>query len=143
MGIVEEFRSRNFSIYAQWAGLLSILLLVLFGILAFTTFSVATVFAVIAWVIAFILVFVEVPIFLKICPTSSRFDSFIKKFKNHYVRAVGYLVCATILWLFLIRTFVLIAPAITLTAAGIFYGIAAVTHQPHASSSITGGTGVS
>ncbi|KAI9315939.1 hypothetical protein BX666DRAFT_272419 [Dichotomocladium elegans] len=88
MGIFNEFASRNFSLYAQWCGVISIILLVVLGV-----FCVASniPFAIIGWVFAFVLVFVEVPLCTKFCPTSPKFDNFVAKFENAYLRAVLYL----------------------------------------------------
>ncbi|KAG9296407.1 hypothetical protein G9A89_014999 [Geosiphon pyriformis] len=140
MGFIEELKAKNFSIYAQWAGLISIVLLIIFGVIAFTS---NPIFCILAWVIAFILVFVEVPILTKVCPTSPTFDQFVKKFENNNIRATGYIVFSTIMWISLVvSTTSLIVPAITLFFAGLFYGIASVKHQQHAASVLTGGGGV-
>ncbi|CDH51165.1 golgi apparatus membrane protein tvp18 [Lichtheimia corymbifera JMRC:FSU:9682] len=48
-------------------------------------------FAIIGWVFAFILVFVEVPLCTKFCPTSPKFDNFVARFENSYLRAALYL----------------------------------------------------
>ncbi|CAG8688321.1 9081_t:CDS:2 [Acaulospora morrowiae] len=154
MGFIEELKSKNFSIYAQWYvwkferlsflplmfGLASIVLLVVAGVLAFIY---NIIFAILAWVIAFLLIFVEIPLCTKICPTSPKFDAFTKKFENHFFRTIGYLIFATLMFVStIISRTILIAPGVTLLLAGICYGIATAKLQRHASSSITGGTGV-
>ncbi|KAI8983487.1 hypothetical protein BDB01DRAFT_790980 [Pilobolus umbonatus] len=88
MGLLEEFKARNFSLYAQWLGLLSILLL---AILGGVTLATNTVFAIVGWVFAFMLVFVEVPFCTKFCPTSPKFDKFVSVFENSYYRGILYL----------------------------------------------------
>ncbi|CAB4426846.1 unnamed protein product [Rhizophagus irregularis] len=139
MGFIEEFKSRNFSIYAQWAGILSIPFLFLAGGLAFLTF---VVFSIIAWILAFILIFIEVPFCLKICPTSQNFDAFIRIFENNLIRTIGYLAFSVIMFIFVTKSVFYVMPGLSLAIAGICYGIAALKHQNHVSSKLTGGTGV-
>ncbi|KAI8362250.1 hypothetical protein B0O80DRAFT_435393 [Mortierella sp. GBAus27b] len=86
MGLIDEFRSGNFSLYGQWFGLFSVIALILFGILSFTP-----IWSIVGWIIAFLLIFVEIPLCLKCCPTSAKFDNFLGKFQNSVVRAVGYI----------------------------------------------------
>jgi uncharacterized membrane protein HdeD (DUF308 family) len=139
MGFIEEFKSKNFTIYAQWAGLLSIPFLYIAGGIAFF-FSVIC--SIIAWVLGFILIFVEVPFCMKICPTSPKFDSVIRKFENNYVRTIGYLIFSVVVFIFTKEHLIYILPGLSLITAGICYGIAALKHQSHASSTLTGGSGV-
>ncbi|KAL0083954.1 hypothetical protein J3Q64DRAFT_1737375 [Phycomyces blakesleeanus] len=140
MGIFAEFASRNFSLYAQWFGLVSIVLLIALGVVSLIS---NLVFAIIGWVIAFILVFVEVPLCTKFCPTSPKFDGFVSTFENSYLRAGLYLVFAIVMFLSrTISTTTLIIPGVTLLLAAISYGIAGFKQQPHASTTMLGGTGV-
>ncbi|KAI7901089.1 uncharacterized protein BX663DRAFT_531919 [Cokeromyces recurvatus] len=88
MGFFDEIRSRNFSFYAQWLGIISIILLIILGVFSLTS---NLPFAIIGWIIAFILFFVEVPFCTKICPTSPRFDAFIARFENSYFRGAVYI----------------------------------------------------
>ncbi|KAF9900980.1 hypothetical protein BX616_002429 [Lobosporangium transversale] len=79
------------------------------------------------------------------CPTSAKFDNFLTQFQNSYFRAAGYVVFAIIMWLaFGIggRTLQIVS-ALLLTGGAVSYTIAALRHQTPASSTITGGTGVS
>ncbi|CAG8620126.1 2165_t:CDS:2 [Cetraspora pellucida] len=140
MGFIEEFKSKNFSIYAQWLGLLSLPLLFFTGIFAFVK---GFIFSIFAWILCFILIFVEIPLCIKVCPTSDRFDSFIKNFENHWIRTVGYLVFATLLFVFAhFATTLYVIPGITLLLTGICYAIAGGLRQQHAASSFTGGDSV-
>ncbi|KAG0057604.1 hypothetical protein BGZ83_006977 [Gryganskiella cystojenkinii] len=78
------------------------------------------------------------------CPTSQKFDNFLNKFQNSYFRAVAYLVFAILMWVAVARGHALrTLPALSLTAAFVSYSIAALRHQTPASSTVTGGTGVS
>ncbi|RIA93242.1 hypothetical protein C1645_23679 [Glomus cerebriforme] len=139
MGFIEEFKSKNFTIYAQWAGLLSIPFLFIAGGVAFLAFFL---FSIIAWILAFILIFVEVPLCMKICPTSPKFDAFIKIFENNYLRTIGYLLFSVVIFIFASKSGIYILPGLSLAITGICYGIAALKHQNHASSTLTGGSGV-
>ncbi|KAG0248827.1 Golgi apparatus membrane protein tvp18 [Mortierella polycephala] len=94
---------------------------------------------------AFFLVFIEIPLCMKCCPTSAKFDNFLTQFQNSFFRAAAYVVFAILMWLaFGIggRTLQVIS-ALTLTAAAGSYMVAALRHQTPASSTLTGGTGVS
>ncbi|KAG0182504.1 Golgi apparatus membrane protein tvp18 [Apophysomyces sp. BC1021] len=146
MGCGDEIKSMNFSLYGQWLGIASIILLIALGIVGFLGH---VVFSIVGWVIAFILVFAEIPLCIKFCPTSPKFDTFIAYFENCYFRAAMYLVFAVVMFLSnLMGTGPLIAAAVCLLLASICYesvfliGAAAFTGQAFASSKILGGTGV-
>ncbi|KAI9485660.1 MAG: hypothetical protein EXX96DRAFT_545967 [Benjaminiella poitrasii] len=140
MGLFDEAKSMNFSLYGQWLGIISIILLFVLGGVGFIGH---VVFSIVGWVIAVILLFVEVPLITRCCPTGPRFDSFIAYFENTWFRAILYLVFAVVMFLSnLIGPSSLIACAVVLLLAALCYGGAAVKGQPFASSSILGGTGV-
>ncbi|KAI8064684.1 hypothetical protein BC940DRAFT_305090 [Gongronella butleri] len=140
MGLMDELRSRNFSLYAQWGGILSIILLVALGAISITS---NIPFAIIGWIFAFILFFVEVPLCMKVCPTSPKFDNFVANFESSPLRAGLYAVMSLIMFLSnIVSTTSLIAAAVVLGFTSAFYVVAAVKQQPHASSKILGGTGV-
>ncbi|CAI2169719.1 2218_t:CDS:2 [Funneliformis geosporum] len=70
-------------------------------------------------------------------------DKFIKTFENNYVRTAGYLLFATSMMIIgIVEHWAYILPGITLAITGLCYCIAAIKHQEHKASSITGGTGV-
>ncbi|KAI8881713.1 Golgi apparatus membrane protein tvp18 [Backusella circina FSU 941] len=130
----------NFSLYGQWLGVASIILLIALGIVGFLGH---VVFSIVGWVIALILIFVEIPFCFKFCPTSPKFDSFIAYFENAWFRAILYLVFAVVMFLSnLMGASPLIACAVVLLLGAISYGIAALKGQSFASSRILGGTGV-
>ncbi|KAG2235594.1 hypothetical protein INT48_002368 [Thamnidium elegans] len=140
MGFFDEIKSKNCSLYGQWLGIISIILLIALGIVGFTGHII---FSIVGWVIAFLLVLVEIPLCLKVCPTSPKLDSFIAYFENCYFRAILYLVFAVVMFLSnLVSVGPLIACGVSLLLASICYGIAAFTGQAYASSKILGGTGV-
>lgn len=91
----------------------------------------------------FTLIFVEVPLLLRICPTSPTFDAFIRRFTTNYMRAAIYGVMSLIQWLSCIfyRTS-LIAAAIVLLLAAVCYLIAGLKGQGFVGSKTLGGQGV-
>lgn len=94
-------------------------------------------------VCSFIILFIEVPLLLRICPTSSGFDNFIRRFATNYMRAAIYLVMSIIQWTSLIRYATsLIAAAVLLLIAAAFYALAGLKHQEFMSSKTLGGQGV-
>ncbi|KAF9102069.1 Golgi apparatus membrane protein tvp18 [Mortierella sp. AM989] len=86
-----------------------------------------------------------IPFCLKCCPTSAKFDNFLIQFQNSYYRAAGYIVFAIILWIEVGpgNSTIQVINALLLTGGAISYIISALRHQTPASSTITGGSGVS
>jgi len=147
MGIMEsigsEFRSRNFSIYGQWTGILAIILCIAVGIANIFHGSLIIIFSIICLVSGLILIFIEIPFLLRICPTSKTFDDFVRKFHSNYGRAGIYLLMATVQWLSLIiYATSLIAAAVVLTLAGAFYALAGLKGQEFMGSKTLGGAGI-
>ncbi|GAB7363068.1 hypothetical protein MBLNU230_g3360t1 [Neophaeotheca triangularis] len=143
MTLAEEFKSRNFSIYGQWTGVLCIVLCFALGIANIFHFHWVILFSVICLVCSFILLFIEVPLLLRICPTSQGFDGFIRRFETNYMRASIYLVMSIIQWLSLIASATsLLAAAIFLLIAACFYALAGVKGQGFVGSKTLGGQGV-
>ncbi|KAG2173230.1 hypothetical protein INT43_004604 [Umbelopsis isabellina] len=144
------------------------------GLVILGVFSLGSnpVFAILGWVFAFILVFVEVPLCMKVynghcsvccmilerntykfdvsyitissvLPVLDCDDAFATRFENSYLRTLLYFVMAIVMFLSAtISKTLLLLPACLLLFAAISYGIAAIKGQPHASSSALGGTGV-
>ena len=89
------------------------------------------------------LIFVEIPLLMRICPTSPKFDEFMRRFSSNYMRAAIYGVMSLVQWLSLLRfASSLIAAAVLLMFAGIFYAIAGLRHHDFAGSKTLGGQGV-
>lgn len=92
---------------------------------------------------SFIILFIEVPFLLRICPTSGKFDDFIRKFSTNYMRAAVYGVMSLVQWLSLIiGGSSLIAAAVFLLITGACYGIAAFRKDEFMSSKTLGGQGI-
>ena len=90
-----------------------------------------------------ILIFVEVPLLLRICPTSPTFDNFIRRFTTNYMRAAIYGTMSLIQWLSIIADPTsLIAAAIVLLLAAVCYAIAGFKGQGFVGSKTLGGHGV-
>jgi len=141
---MDEFKSRNFSIYGQWTGVICILLCFALGIANIFNLSLVIIFSIICLVCSFIILFIEIPLLLRICPTSPAFDAFIRKFATNYTRAAIYLVMSIVQWLSLIvdRPTSLIAAAVLLLLAAAFYALAGIKGQQFQSSKTLGGQGV-
>jgi len=107
------------------------------------TRPVLIVFSAICLACSFIILFIEVPFLLRICPTSGKFDDFIRKFSTSYTRAAIYLIMSVVQWLSLIsHASSLIAAAVFLLLTASFYGIAALRKDEFMSSKTLGGQGV-
>lgn len=90
-----------------------------------------------------ILIFIEIPLLLRICPTSSTFDGYVRMISTNYTRAGAYGVMAIIQWLSIIaRATSLIAEAIVLSFAALCYLAAGIKGQAFVGSKTLGGAGV-
>ncbi|KAJ5158497.1 TVP18/Calcium channel flower [Penicillium coprophilum] len=144
MTLAEELRSRNFSIYGQWTGVLCIILCLALGIANIFSFNVVLIIiSIISIASAFVILFIEVPFLLRICPTSSKFDAFIRRFTTNWMRALIYAVLGGVQLISLAeRASSLIAGAVFLLIAAVFYSLAALTKQEFVGSKTLGGQGV-
>ncbi|KAJ5793584.1 hypothetical protein N7457_000183 [Penicillium paradoxum] len=144
MSFGEELRSRNFSIYGQWSGVLCIILCLALGIANIFSFNaVLIIISILSICSAFIILFIEVPFLLRICPTSSKFDSFIRRFTTNWMRAAVYAVLSGIQFVSLCeRASSLIAGAVFLIITAIFYALAGISKQEFVGSKTLGGQGV-
>ncbi|KAL5338723.1 hypothetical protein BJX70DRAFT_192523 [Aspergillus crustosus] len=140
----EELRSRNFSVYGQWTGVLCIILCLAVGIANIFSFNaVLIIFSILCIVSGLILVFVEVPFLLRICPTSDKFDTFVRRFTTNYMRAAMYTIMSIVQWLSLLKDpSSLLAAAVFLLIAGLFYALAGLKSQDFVGSKILGGQGI-
>ncbi|KAL8937681.1 MAG: hypothetical protein Q9211_003559 [Gyalolechia sp. 1 TL-2023] len=168
MTIAEELRSRNFkTAIADWVldriGIICIFLCIALGIANIFNPPIIILFSILCLFVldhdlvgkkssradcsgrlsGLILIFVEVPLLLRICPTSEKFDVFIRRFTTNYMRAIMYSLMSLIQWLSLIRkTTGLIAAAVLLLASAICYLIAGLRGQGFVGSKTLGGQGV-
>ncbi|KAK0709568.1 clathrin-coated vesicle protein [Lasiosphaeria miniovina] len=144
MTLKEEFETRNFSIYAQWLGVLSMILCFAVGLANIITLDLLIIpFAAICLASSFLILFIEVPLLMRICPTSSGFDAAVRRISTNYMRAAAYGIMALVQWLSIIRNATsLIAAAVTLTFTALCYTLAAVKGQAFVGSKTLGGAGV-
>jgi hypothetical protein len=144
MTLKEEFATRNFSIYGQWLGILSMILCFALGIAnLFTIYVLIIILSAVCLASSFVILFVEVPLLLRICPTSSKFDDAIRKITTNYMRAAAYAIMAVVQWLTLIsRATSLIAAAVFLSLTSICYLLAGIKGQAFVGSKTLGGAGV-
>lgn len=92
---------------------------------------------------SFIILFLEVPLLLRVCPTSEKFDQFIRRFETNYMRAAIYLVMAVVQWVSLVLAVTsLVAAAVFLTIAAACYALAGFKGQGFVGSKTLGGHGV-
>ncbi|KOS23241.1 Golgi apparatus membrane protein TVP18 [Escovopsis weberi] len=144
MTLKEEFATRNFSIYAQWLGILSMIICLAVGIANIFSFNpFLIVFCALAIASSFCILFIEVPLLLRICPTSSTFDDFIRKISTNYIRAGAYGVMSVLQYVSIAASrSSLIAAAVFLMLTAICYLLAAVKGQAFIGSKTLGGAGI-
>lgn len=84
------------------------------------------------------------PLLLRICPTSSKFDAAIRRISTNYMRTAAYGVMAALQWLSLVSHFAtsLIAAAVFLSLTSLCYLIAGIKGQAFVGSKTLGGQGV-
>lgn len=135
-GLSEDFKKKNFSLYGQWLSLINILVCLALGIANLFHASVVIVFSIICIVQGLIVVFVEIPFLLRICPLTDRFTNFIRYFDDNWPRCGFYLLMSVIQWLSLtIMATSLIVPAIIFAVSSACYALAAFKHQEYMKSS--------
>ncbi|CAN6638244.1 golgi apparatus membrane protein Tvp18p [Trichomonascus vanleenenianus] len=143
MGFMDELKTRNFSIYGQWIGVLCIVLCIALGIGNIFNFSLVIIFSVICIVQGLIIIFIEIPFLLRICPLTDRFTTFVRMFNQNLPRAGIYLAMAAIQYGSCgIKVTSLLVAAIFLTLASLCYGLAALKGQEFTGSSTLGGAGI-
>lgn len=93
---------------------------------------------------AFVILFIEVPLLLRICPTSATFDAAIRKVSTNYMRAAAYVIMSAVQFISLVSqpATSLIAGAVVLLITAIFYGLAGIKGQAFVGSKTLGGQGV-
>jgi hypothetical protein len=92
---------------------------------------------------SFIIIFIEIPLLLRVCPTSSTFDEFMRRFSTNYMRALIYFVMAAIQWISIaVGVTSLIAAAVLLTITAALYAAAGLKGQAFTGSKTLGGQGV-
>ncbi|KAF3002097.1 Golgi apparatus membrane protein tvp18 [Curvularia kusanoi] len=133
MTIAEEFKT----------GVLCIILCFALGIANIFHANFVIAFSIVCLVSSFLIIFIEIPLLLRICPTSAKFDSFMRKIETNYMRAAFYLVLGIVQWISIWPMATsLIVCAIFLTLAAVFYALAGLKGQAFQGSKTLGGQGV-
>lgn len=94
--IASNLTSNNYAIYAKYLSYLTIPVSVIFGIANLFHVNLVIIFSIISLVQGVVLLFLEVPFLLKICPLSENFIAYLKvinddnKKKIDFVRCAGY-----------------------------------------------------
>ncbi|KAJ2772511.1 Golgi apparatus membrane protein tvp18 [Coemansia nantahalensis] len=139
MGFAKELKTGNFSLYGQLVGLLAgVLMIVLGGV----TIVSHVVYSILAIVFGVLCLLIELPFFLRLCPTGPSFDKAVRALRNHWLRTLVYVIFAVVMWASLasgLTLLVIAAVAITLAAA--CYLVAAIRNQAQITTSLLGGTG--
>lgn len=92
---------------------------------------------------AFVILFIEVPLLLRICPTSATFDAAIRKVSTNYMRAAAYTIMSAVQFISIVgKVTSLIAAAVVLLIAALFYLLAGIKGQAFVGSKTLGGQGV-
>lgn len=137
----EDAKSRNFSVYGKWLGIVTVILGLALGISNIFRFDLIIIFSIIAIVEAVLVLLVELPFLLKICPFTAGFTDVMNKFNANWPRVGFYVILAVIQWLSLIiKATSLIALAVIWTIVAVFYALSAFAHQEFHNSSNSGGT---
>ena len=131
------------SLLTHRLGVLCIVLCLALGIANLFNVNLVIIFSILCIVQGVLLIFVEVPLLLRICPTSEKFDTFVRRFNQNLPRALMYLAMSVIQFCSIIfRSTSLIAAAVFLLLAALCYGIAALKKQEFTGSKALGGQGV-
>ncbi|KAK6459896.1 hypothetical protein DFJ63DRAFT_254726 [Scheffersomyces coipomensis] len=129
-GLSSDFKKKNFSLYGQWIGILTIFLCLALGVANIFHASLVIIFSIICIVQGLVVTFVEIPFLLKICPLTDTFTNFIKNFDENLPRCGFYLLMAVIQWLSLtIQATSLIVVAVLFTISSSCYALAYFTKQ--------------
>lgn len=136
-GLSNDFKKKNFSLYGQWIGLITIILCLALGIANIFHANLVIIFSIICIVQGLVVVFVEIPFLLKICPLTDTFTNFIRNFDGNLPRCGFYLLMGVIQWLSLtLMATSLIVVAVFFTVASACYALAHFKHQEFVKTSL-------
>ncbi|SCU94868.1 LADA_0G11936g1_1 [Lachancea dasiensis] len=136
-GIARDLKSFNFSVYGQWFGFINILLCIALGIANLFHVSAVIIFGIISILQGLVILFIEIPFLLKICPLSDNFIEFIKRFATNGKRSLFYIAMAAIQFCSIpVMLTSLVVVGAGLTISSLSYGVAFFKHQQFQNSSI-------
>lgn len=129
--IAANLKSNNFAIYAKYLSYLTIPLSIIFGIANLFHVNLVIIFSIISLVQGVVLLFIEVPFLLKICPLSDNFVAHLKVINDDNMKKlILYAALSIVQWCSLIfKATTLIIVAICMTCSFISYGIAFKKNQ--------------
>ncbi|CAR26109.1 hypothetical protein ZYGR_0E00910 [Zygosaccharomyces rouxii] len=134
--LVQGLKSYNFSLYGKYVAYLNIIFCIAFGIANLFHVNAVIAFGVISIVQGAIILFLEVPFLLRICPLSDNFIEFVSRFETNGWRTIFYIFNAVLQWASLaLKITSLIVVAVGLTISAAFYGVAYFKHQNFQNSS--------
>lgn len=137
-----DFKSRNWSIYGQWLGVCCFPLCIAMGVVNLMHLSLVVIFSIIALVQGLLVIFLEIPFLLRICPVTDRFTNFVRVFRQNLPRAAFYLVNAGIQFGSIgLKATSLIACACLFSITAFSYFMAYLTKQQFVESAAFGGEG--
>lgn len=129
-GMVKDLKSFNFSVYGRRFGYINIILCIALGIANLFHVSGVIAFGIISIIQGLVILFIEIPFLLKICPLSDNFIEFIKRFETNGWRCLFYLAMAIIQYISIaVMATSLIVVAVGLTISSISYAVAYTKHQ--------------
>lgn len=139
-GLSADMKSRNFSLYGHLLAIIGIFLCIAIGIGNIFHVNVTwIIFAGICILQGLVIIFIEIPFLLKICPLTDKFTNFIRMFDGNWPRMGFYLLNAAIQYLSLLGgACSLIVVAIWFTIVLACYGLAILKNQEFAKSSLEG-----
>lgn len=133
---MKGLKSYNFSLYGKWVAYLNIVLCIAFGIANLFHVNAVVAFGAISIAQGAVVLFLEVPFLLRICPLSNNFIEFVSRFETNGWRTIFYICNAVLQWASLaLKITSLIVVAVGLTISAAFYGVAFFKHQNFQNSS--------
>lgn len=128
--IKNDAKSKNFSVYGKWLGIFLVLLSLALGISNIFRLDLLIIWGILGIVSGILVLLVELPFLLKICPFNADFTGVMTKFNDNWPRVGFYALLSVIQWLSLIiKSSSLVALAAVWFICAVFYAISAATHQ--------------
>jgi hypothetical protein len=141
--VSDDFKSRNFSIYGQWIGILGMILCFATGISNLFTIKVLP-WAIVAIIVGVVILFMEVKWLFKCFKTPETFENVVRKINGNYQRFGAYLIASAPMFASAaFKASSLIATGIILLFAALCFLAAGVMNQDYTGSKTLGGGGMS
>lgn len=129
-GMLKDLKSFNFSVYGRWFGYINVILCVALGVANLFHVNAVIAFGIVSIVQGIVILFIEVPFLLRICPLSDNFIEFIKKFETNGYRSLFYFVMAVVQYCscaLMVTSLLVVAIGLTISSA--FYAVALTKNQ--------------